>query len=70
MTGCELACDFFDNVFKRVVGKVIWIIVGMKKIFKEIYKKLTSLEYFAIPELPIRGMECLSNYQQQMNIDI
>ena len=33
VTGRELACNLFDNVFKRVVGKVAWIKVGMKKSF-------------------------------------
>ena len=29
-TGRELACNLFDNVFKRVVGKVARIKVDMK----------------------------------------
>ena len=62
VTGRELACDLFDNVFKRVVGKVVWIKVDMKKIFlrKYIYKKLTSLECFAIPPRPQTSSPCLS----------
>ena len=47
VTGCELECDFFDDIFKRVVGKVTY-----EKLF---LMKHTSLEYFAFPELPIRN---------------
>ena len=47
VTGCELACDFFDDIFNRVVGKVTYE--------KPFLMKLTSLEYFAFPELPIRN---------------
>ena len=34
VTGCELACDLFDNVFEGVVGKVACIKVGMKNILR------------------------------------
>ena len=37
VTGRELACNLFDNVFKQLVGKVAWIKVDMKKKFKNIY---------------------------------
>ena len=47
--GSELGCDFFDDIFKWVVGKVT-----CEKPFKKIIIKLTSLEYFAFPELHIR----------------
>ena len=62
MTDRELACNLFDNAFKRVVGKVVWIKVDMKKIFlrKYIYKKLTSLEHFAIPPRLQMSSPCLT----------
>ena len=46
VTGCELESDFFDDIFNRVVGKVTYE--------KPFLMKLTSLEYFAFPELHIR----------------
>ena len=62
VTGRELACNLFDNIFKRVVGKVVWIKVDMKKIFlrKYIYKKLTSHEHFAIPPHLQMSSPCLT----------
>ena len=61
--GSELGCDFFDDIFKWVVGKVT-----CEKPFKKLL--LNSLVLNTSPSQNcILGMECLSNYQQETNAD-